>query len=390
MRRCRQLQARARRDRRMSSTAVRRRTLWTDRRHRHQRQDLAARSGSRRRSTRCGRPAGGDRHARQRPSRRARAGARTPRRTPRCCSALLAALRRSGAQAVAMEVSSIGLDQGRVNARRVRRRAVHQPHARPPRLPRHMAAYGAAKARLFRWPGLAAAVLNVDDAFGARLAARGAPAAARDGCMTYGPRRPPTIRASAAVAPTRDRASRCTRRRPGGRGELAAPLVGALQRSPTCSACSACCSRAACRSPTALAALRAARRRRPAACSGCGGGGRAAGGRRLRPHARRAGEGAARRCARRRGARRRARLRVRLRRRPRRRQAAADGRDRGARSPTAWSLTSDNPRSEDPRRSSPQIVRRHRRGAAPSTVIELDRARRSPPRWRAPTPATWC
>ena len=39
--------------------------------------------------------------------------------------------------------------------RELRRRAVHQPDARPSRLSRTMGAYGAAKAKLFAWPGAA-------------------------------------------------------------------------------------------------------------------------------------------------------------------------------------------------------------------------------------------
>lgn len=86
--------------------------------------------------------------------------------------ALLAELRRDGAQAVAMEVSSHALDQGRVDA-------VHYDVAVFTNLSRDhldyhgdMAAYGQAKARLFQRPGLRAAVINVDDDFGAGLAAR--------------------------------------------------------------------------------------------------------------------------------------------------------------------------------------------------------------------------
>ena len=79
---------------------------------------------------------------------------------------LLAELRDAGAQAVAMEVSSHALVQGRVDA-------VHFDVAVFTNLSRDhldyhgdMAAYGAAKALLFAWPGLQAAVVNLDDAFG--------------------------------------------------------------------------------------------------------------------------------------------------------------------------------------------------------------------------------
>ena len=83
--------------------------------------------------------------------------------------ALLAELRDAGAQAVAMEVSSHALDQGRVDG-------VHFDVAVFTNLTRDhldyhgdMATYGAAKARLFAREGLQAAVVNLDDAFGRDL-----------------------------------------------------------------------------------------------------------------------------------------------------------------------------------------------------------------------------
>lgn len=97
-----------------------------------------------------------------------RAGERT---TPDVISvhAALAALRDEGAQDAAMEVSSHALDQGRVDA--VCFRVAAFTNLTRDHLDYHhtMAAYGAAKARLFAWPGLQAAVINLDDAFGAQL-----------------------------------------------------------------------------------------------------------------------------------------------------------------------------------------------------------------------------
>lgn len=83
---------------------------------------------------------------------------------------LLAEWRQAGAKACAMEVSSIGLVQGRVNGARFRT-AVFTNLTRD-HLEDHgtMAAYGEAKARLFAWPGLEQAVINLDDAFGRELA----------------------------------------------------------------------------------------------------------------------------------------------------------------------------------------------------------------------------
>ncbi len=75
-----------------------------------------------------------------------------------------------GFAACALEASSHGLEEHRLNGTRINVALftnLTQDH-----LDYHgsMQAYGAAKAKLFAWPGLQAAVLNLDDAFGARLA----------------------------------------------------------------------------------------------------------------------------------------------------------------------------------------------------------------------------
>jgi len=83
---------------------------------------------------------------------------------------LLAEYVQRGAAAVAMEVSSHALEQGRVNA-------VHFDVALLTNLSRDhldyhgdMSSYAAAKRRLFDWKRLKFAVLNLDDAFGSELA----------------------------------------------------------------------------------------------------------------------------------------------------------------------------------------------------------------------------
>jgi UDP-N-acetylmuramoyl-L-alanyl-D-glutamate--2,6-diaminopimelate ligase len=83
----------------------------------------------------------------------------------------LAQARSSGARALAIEASSIGLDQGRLAGLHVDI-ALFTNFTRD-HLDYHgdMAAYEAAKRRLFDWPGLRHAVLNLDDAMGQRLAA---------------------------------------------------------------------------------------------------------------------------------------------------------------------------------------------------------------------------
>jgi UDP-N-acetylmuramoyl-L-alanyl-D-glutamate--2,6-diaminopimelate ligase len=82
---------------------------------------------------------------------------------------LLAQLAHAGADTVAMEVSSHALDQGRA-------RALHFDVAVLTNLTRDhldyhgtMEAYADSKRRLFRWPGLGCAVINMDDRFGREL-----------------------------------------------------------------------------------------------------------------------------------------------------------------------------------------------------------------------------
>jgi UDP-N-acetylmuramoyl-L-alanyl-D-glutamate--2,6-diaminopimelate ligase len=84
--------------------------------------------------------------------------------------ATLADLQKAGARAVAMEVSSHGLHQGRVAALAFDV-AVFTNLSRD-HLDYHgsMDAYGEAKAALFAWPGLRCRVLNLDDQFGRELA----------------------------------------------------------------------------------------------------------------------------------------------------------------------------------------------------------------------------
>ncbi|MBL8517120.1 MAG: UDP-N-acetylmuramoyl-L-alanyl-D-glutamate--2,6-diaminopimelate ligase [Betaproteobacteria bacterium] len=82
----------------------------------------------------------------------------------------LANLRAAGAEACAMEVSSHGLDQHRVDG--VKFTIALFTNLTRDHLDYHgsMDAYGAAKAKLFSMPGLKHAVINIDDAFGQKLA----------------------------------------------------------------------------------------------------------------------------------------------------------------------------------------------------------------------------
>jgi UDP-N-acetylmuramoyl-L-alanyl-D-glutamate--2,6-diaminopimelate ligase len=83
----------------------------------------------------------------------------------------LAHLRNEGAQAIAMEVSSHALHQGRVNGTKFDIAVftnLTQDHLD---YHRTFAAYEAAKTRLFEWPELRVAVINADDEAGRRLIA---------------------------------------------------------------------------------------------------------------------------------------------------------------------------------------------------------------------------
>jgi UDP-N-acetylmuramoyl-L-alanyl-D-glutamate--2,6-diaminopimelate ligase len=82
---------------------------------------------------------------------------------------LFAGFLAQGAQAAAMEVSSIGLHQGRVNG--VQFDVAVFTNLTRDHLEYHgsMEAYGAAKEQLFRAPGLKSAVLNLDDPLGRKI-----------------------------------------------------------------------------------------------------------------------------------------------------------------------------------------------------------------------------
>jgi UDP-N-acetylmuramoyl-L-alanyl-D-glutamate--2,6-diaminopimelate ligase len=100
---------------------------------------------------------------------------------------LLAGYLRAGARAVAMEVSSHALSQGRVNG-------VHFDVAMLTNLSRDhldyhgdMQSYAAAKRKLFDWQHLKYAVLNLDDAYGVELAEQLQDSAALTrGCEAFG------------------------------------------------------------------------------------------------------------------------------------------------------------------------------------------------------------
>jgi UDP-N-acetylmuramoyl-L-alanyl-D-glutamate--2,6-diaminopimelate ligase len=134
---------------------------------------------------------------------------------------MLALYRRADADSVVMEVSSHGIEQGRVNG--VCFEVALFTNLSRDHLDYHgtMAAYGAAKAQLFTSPGLRVSVLNADDAFGRSLI----DAARSKGrkMLTYG-FGPADVKGSHLVAMPRGLAFAVET--PWGRGELATRLVG--------------------------------------------------------------------------------------------------------------------------------------------------------------------
>jgi UDP-N-acetylmuramoyl-L-alanyl-D-glutamate--2,6-diaminopimelate ligase len=140
----------------------------------------------------------------------------------------LAALRARGARAVAMEVSSHALDQGRVD--NVRFDVAVLTNLSRDHLDYHgdMSSYGEVKARLFREHSPRAAVLNCGDGFGRSLVSR-MPAATE--LLLIAPQDPIPARAAwiAASAVESDTSGlRIAVRGTFGAGELCSPLLGAF------------------------------------------------------------------------------------------------------------------------------------------------------------------
>ena len=151
--------------------------------------------------------------------------------TPDACvlQRSLAQWRRAGAEAVAMEVSSHGLDQRRVDG--VAFDVALFTNLTRDHLDYHatLEAYGAAKARLFAWPGLRTAVINDADAYGRELVQR--TRACGTEVITYGA-------ADSDIAATRvdmkGAAMSLQLRTPRGDGTLTVPLAGAFNVQNVC------------------------------------------------------------------------------------------------------------------------------------------------------------
>jgi UDP-N-acetylmuramoyl-L-alanyl-D-glutamate--2,6-diaminopimelate ligase len=138
----------------------------------------------------------------------------------------LARLKEGGAQVVAMEVSSIGLAQDRVNGMKFD--VTMFTNLSRDHLDYHgtMAAYGAAKARLFAWPTLLAAVINTDDDFGKGLVDQMRDHAASR--LTYGLSGAEITATSVITSSSGMTLGVAT---PWGRGELQTSLVGTFNAS---------------------------------------------------------------------------------------------------------------------------------------------------------------
>jgi UDP-N-acetylmuramoyl-L-alanyl-D-glutamate--2,6-diaminopimelate ligase len=138
----------------------------------------------------------------------------------------LARLRDAGATAVAMEVSSHGLAQGRVNA--VEFDVALFTNLTRDHLDYHgtMAAYAAAKAGLFAWPTLEACVINADDPFGRTLADTARARGQR--VLTYGLGGADIAATRVVATPAGVEISLAT---PWGRGDIAPRVAGTFNAS---------------------------------------------------------------------------------------------------------------------------------------------------------------
>jgi UDP-N-acetylmuramyl-tripeptide synthetase len=134
---------------------------------------------------------------------------------------LLRQFKAAGAKAVAMEVSSHGLDQGRVSG--VKFDVALFTNLTRDHLDYHhtMAAYGHAKAKLFSWPRLRTSVINADDPFGQSLVDAGRARGAH--VLSYG-------LAAADIAATDVQMSaggmRLAVKTPWGKADIASPTIG--------------------------------------------------------------------------------------------------------------------------------------------------------------------
>jgi len=141
--------------------------------------------------------------------------------------AQLAEFSRRGAQAVAMEVSSIGLDQDRVAGVEFDVALFTNLSRDHLEYHRTLRRYGEAKARLFAWETLRHAVVNLDDDFGAALARR----IRRPGLKVIGygfgaPRGAPVARVTGSNLVTSARGVSFDAKTPWGTARVTSPVLG--------------------------------------------------------------------------------------------------------------------------------------------------------------------
>ena len=133
---------------------------------------------------------------------------------------------KAGAKSAAMEVSSHGLVQGRVNG--VKFDVALFTNLTRDHLDYHrtMDAYGAAKARLFEWPTLKTAVINIEDPFGRQLIERCRARGLQ--VITYGRYMGDVTTRNLGIGVNGISGAVST---PWGKAELSSPLVGAFNVS---------------------------------------------------------------------------------------------------------------------------------------------------------------
>jgi len=152
---------------------------------------------------------------------------------------IVARLERQGARAIAMEVSSHGLDQGRIDGLQFEI-AVFTNLSRD-HLDYHgtMASYGASKERLFQIPGLKQAVINLDDSFAREMVGRLSPELP---VLTYGIDNPAALVRVNHVEYSL-RGVRAGLHTPWGEGILMSHLLGAFNLSNLLAVISVLCAR---------------------------------------------------------------------------------------------------------------------------------------------------
>ncbi len=134
----------------------------------------------------------------------------------------IAQMRDAGVEYVAMEASSIGIEQGRMDGLQVKVAAFTNLTLDHLDYHQTMARYEAAKAALFAWPNLSHAIVNVDDEAGARVFAQ---TTAREKAG-YSLKAAPAATFTAVEHEFRDYGLIFTLRTPSGDAQVATRLVG--------------------------------------------------------------------------------------------------------------------------------------------------------------------